>query len=76
MYEMRDMTGSLFVNNRKEKDTHADYKGTIKIGGSEYWLSGWKKHSNGKDWISFAVQPKLPQSQTQEQYQQNTQGGF
>ena len=50
-----------------------------KINGVEVWFSGWAKESKqGKKWISLAFTPKLPQSQTQEQYNANQQqtGGF
>ena len=56
-YEMKDMTGSLFINDRKKADKHPDYKGRIKVNGQEYWISGWKKHGK-TDWISFAISPK------------------
>ena len=40
-YEMRDNTGSLFRNERKESDTHPEYKGSALIGGVEHWLDAW-----------------------------------
>lgn len=58
-YEIKEMSGSIFANKRKEKDAHPDYQGSIKIGGTEYWLSGWKKTTNsGEPWISLAFKPK------------------
>lgn len=38
-------TGTLGVNNRREKDTHPQHKGQINIEGVEYWLSGWEKEN-------------------------------
>lgn len=40
-YEMRDNTGSLFKNDRREKDTHPNAKGTALIDGVEYWMDAW-----------------------------------
>lgn len=42
-YEKKDMEGTLFINDRKEKDTDSDRSGWIKINGQEYWLNGWNK---------------------------------
>ncbi len=42
-YEQRELSGSLFKNERKEKDTHADYQGTCLIDGTEYWINAWIK---------------------------------
>ena len=53
-------TGILSRNDRKEKDTHPDFKGQINIEGREYWLSGWvktKKDNSGK-FFSLSVTPK------------------
>lgn len=62
-YEKRDNTGSLFVNDRKQQESHADYQGSIMVGGVEYWLNGWKKQTrNGKSWLSLSVKPKEARS--------------
>lgn len=60
MYEIKDNSGSLFRNQKKEKDSHPNLTGSIRINGVDYWLSGWSKPTkDGKDkWISLAVKPK------------------
>ena len=51
--------GSLFKNDRKEQDTHPDYKGQINIDGTDYWLSAWiKEDKNGNKYMSFSPKPK------------------
>jgi len=51
--------GALFTNDRKEKETHPDYKGEINIDGKEYWLSGWKNTSKqGKTYLGLSAEPK------------------
>jgi len=48
-YEMKEGGFSLFKNNRKEKETHPDYAGSIMINGKEYYLNAWlKEGKNGK----------------------------
>lgn len=41
-----DNSGTVFVNDRKEKDSHPDRTGTATINGVEYWVSGWIKQPN------------------------------
>jgi hypothetical protein len=61
-YEQRDNSGSVFVNDRKDKDTHPDRTGTAMIDGKNYWISGWiKKDRNGKSFMSLAFKPKEEQ---------------
>ena len=54
----KELSGSLSLNTRKEKETHPDYKGSLMIGGQEYWLSGWSKTNEQGDWISLSAKPK------------------
>lgn len=58
-YEQKDMTGSVFANPRKEKDTHPDRTGDCTIDGQKYWISGWvKQDRNGKQYLSLSFKPK------------------
>lgn len=57
-YEKKDMSGSLFKNDRKEKDSHPDYQGDIIIDGKHYWLSGWIKEGQKGKFFSLAAKPK------------------
>jgi len=40
-YEMKDGEGSLFRNERRETDEQPTHKGSCKLDGVEYWISGW-----------------------------------
>lgn len=51
--------GTLFKNDRKTADTHADYTGSINVNGQEFWLNGWLKDSKlGGKFFSLSVRPK------------------
>ncbi len=52
--------GVLFKNDRKEKETHPDYKGSYTdASGAEFWLSAWiKKDKNGKSFMSLSTTAK------------------
>lgn len=49
--------GVLFKNDRKEKETHPDYKGSYTdANGAEFWLSAWlKKDKNGNTFMSLST---------------------
>ena len=58
-YEMRDMTGSLFKNTRKETDTHPDYTGRARINGAEHFLDAWiNTAKDGSKYMSLKIKPK------------------
>ena len=50
--------GVLFVNDRKEQDTHPDFKGSIDVNGVQFWLSAWRKETSKGETISLSIQPK------------------
>lgn len=57
-YELRDNSGSLFKNDRKTKDTQPSYKGTVMVGGVEYWISAWVKDGQKGKFFSLAFDVK------------------
>jgi len=50
-YRPKDNTGSIFRNEKKEKDTHPDGTGSAVIDGVEYWVSSW--NAVGKSGIQY-----------------------
>ena len=58
-FTQNDLSGSLFKNDRKETETHADYAGSCLIHGEEFWMNAWLKTSkDGKKFMSFSFRPK------------------
>lgn len=60
-YEIKEGRGSLFKNEDKQADTHADYNGSIKIDGREYWLDAWIENADDPDkktYMSLKAKPK------------------
>lgn len=57
-YEQKDMSGSLFKNDRREKDTHPHATGTALIDGVEYWVSAWTKEGKNGKFQSLAFRKK------------------
>ncbi len=59
-YEQRDNSGSLFKNDKEGNESRPDYKGSVMVGGVEYWLSAWIKEpkSGGQKYMSLSLKPK------------------
>lgn len=58
-YQQKDNSGALFKNDKKESDSHPDYKGSAMINGSDYWVSGWINVSSaGTKYMKFSYSPK------------------
>lgn len=58
-YEQKDNSGAMFVNDKKESETHPDRKGSAMIGGVDYWVSGWINESkSGTKYMSLKFSPK------------------
>jgi hypothetical protein len=54
-FELKEGSGNLFKNDRKEKPEHSDYKGSIMVNGKEHWLSGWIKEGKTGKFFSIAI---------------------
>jgi len=53
--------GQIWPNDKKEKDTHPDFKGSINVEGKEYWVSAWKRKPDANPKapsLSFSIQSK------------------
>lgn len=51
-------SGALFTNDRKEKSTHPDYRGSINVDGVDYWISAWIKNGSKGKFLSLSVTEK------------------
>ena len=53
--------GAVWKNDRKSKDTDADFTGSINIEGKEYWLNAWHRDKDASDKspaLKFTVRAK------------------
>jgi hypothetical protein len=65
-YEMKDNTGSLFANDKREKESHANARGSAVIDGKHYFVDAWTNTTNdGKKYqsLKFKLKDKQPGSQ-------------
>lgn len=47
-------TGIIGNNDYKQKDSHPDQRGRVNINGLWFWVSGWHKTANGRQFTSLA----------------------
>ena len=58
-FETKDFTGALFANDKKQKDTDPNAKGSVDIAGVEYWVSAWTNTAaSGKRYQSLKFTAK------------------
>ena len=52
-------TGALFKNDKQGNEKWPDYRGSVNVDGTEYWLNAWLKTSKkGEKFMSLTVKPK------------------
>lgn len=53
--------GSIWKNDRREKNTHPHFTGTATVEGREYWVSAWKREDGANPKspaLRFSFKPK------------------
>ena len=65
-YEPKAGSLTLFRNDRKEKDSHPDYKGDgMDLEGNPVWISAWVKEGKSGQFFSISMQKKEPKQSAQ-----------
>ena len=54
-FKHKDNSGSIFKNDKKEKETQPDYSGTINVQGKEWQISLWIKEGKKGKYFSAAI---------------------
>ena len=57
-YEIRELSGSLFKNEKKTEEKHPQMQGSCLIDGVEYYISAWTKDGTKGRWQSLAFKRK------------------
>jgi len=64
-FEVNELSGSLFENDKKTNDRQPDFTGNCKIEGTMYWVSAWVKETRaGGDFLSLAFTAQDDQPST------------
>ena len=53
--------GAIWKNEKKEKDTHPDFTGSLNVDGIEFWVSAWRRKPDAgpkSPALSFSIKPK------------------
>lgn len=53
--------GYLSRAKERKSEKSPEYRGSINIEGTEYWLSAWVREKDGSRYFSLSVQPKVEQ---------------
>lgn len=53
-YQHKNLSGSIFENDKKTEESQPDFRGSCLINGVEFWLSAWRRESrDGKKYIGL-----------------------
>ena len=67
MFEHKENYGSLFQNDKKEKENQPDYTGKVNVEGALYNIAGWKKTSqSGNTFLSLKISDMTEKSKQSE----------
>ena len=53
--------GSVWKNEEKRDDKDPDFKGSLNVGGVDYWVSAWRRRPDANPRspaLSFSIKPK------------------
>jgi len=65
-FVQKELTGSMFKNQKKLTDQHPNMTGSALIEGVEYYVSAWTKvDKNGNKWQSMSFTKKEPKTREQ-----------
>lgn len=56
-YQQRDLSGSLFRNDKATTDAHPTHTGSITVGGVTYRLAAWVKEGQKGKFFSLKLTP-------------------
>ena len=72
-YEHKENKGSIFKNEKKEKETHPDYTGQANVDGTVYNVSAWiNEIKGGKKYFGLAFSiPKPKEDKKNEKLELN-----
>lgn len=54
-YQTKENSGFIFKNDRKEKETHPGYTGTINVAGKDWQISLWVKEGKKGKYFSASI---------------------
>ena len=59
-YETRELSGALFKNNKREKETQPNARGECRINGVLFEISAWTKETKGGEkWQSLSFKERV-----------------
>ena len=67
---------SIWENDEKMLDTHADYTGTLNVNGVDYWVNLWKRKPNASARAPVLSGSVKPKEQRKKAAAQNTSHGY
>ena len=57
-YQSKPNSGAIFKNDKKEKESHPDYTGSINVEGKDFRIALWVKDGNKGKFFSASISEK------------------